>query len=477
MDISTLYTEHFGFPPGGVCRLPGAGSSRRYYRITNPDGTTLIGTEGDNAVENETFLRIAAALRDRSLPVPEIIAAAPDASCYIQEDLGDTALFDAIAEGRATGVFSPGETALLKEAVRLLARVQIKGGGNLDFSICRPYTEMDSRMVAWDLDYFKYCFLKPALGEVDDDLLQNDFDTLAGRLLADKDRWATFMVRDFQSRNIMVSSDGLKLIDFQGGRRGPMAYDLVSFLWQAKANIPQSLREELTDAYITEADRLGAGLDADRFREELAAFALFRILQTLGAYGFRGLIQGKQHFIESIPMAVANLNSVLASLRFPLPYLSGVAVALADRFSPVTAEPGLTVTVGSFSYKKGYPADPSGNGGGFVFDCRAVHNPGRYEQYRQLTGRDEPVRRFLEEDGEILEFLSHAEAMVGASVDRYQKRGFTSLSVWFGCTGGRHRSVYCADAMARHINDRFGARVRLIHRERGIEETLPPREI
>lgn len=477
MDIKSLYIQRFNREPKEITRLPGAGSSRRYYRIVNPDGSTLIGTEGDSLVENGTFLKTGKALRDKGMPVPEIISEAPDYSCYIQEDLGDTALFDAIAEGRASGNFSEAEKSLLKDAVRMLCTVQIEGGRGFDYSLCHPYEQMDRRMVYWDLNYFKYSFLKPALGEVDDAALQQEFDALQDRLLEGMTQWDTLMIRDFQSRNIMVTPQGLRLIDFQGCRRGPLAYDLVSLLWQAKANLPQGLRDELTDYYIAEANRLGAGLESEKFRGDVTVFALFRIMQTLGAYGFRGLVQGKQHFIESIPAGVGNLSAAVEPLRDQFPYLRSLATQLADKFKPRIAEPGLTVTVGSFSYKKGYPADPSGNGGGFIFDCRAIHNPGRYEQYKRLTGRHKAVRDFLEDDGEVLVFLSNAEAMVGASVEKYLKRGFSSLAVWFGCTGGQHRSVYCAETMGLYLNERYGVRVRLIHREQNIEETLAARNI
>ncbi|MCM1405815.1 MAG: phosphotransferase [[Clostridium] fimetarium] len=440
------------------------------------DGTTVIGTEGDDAAENRTFRDLSQHFASKGLPVPSVLAISPDSDCYLQSDLGDKSLFDAIADGRSSGYFSPEETALLSEAVRMLARIQIEGGRDMDFSICSPYEAMDRRMVDWDLNYFKYCFLKPALGEIDDARLQDEFDMIRERLLEGESSWHAFMARDFQSRNIMVTDEGLKLIDFQGGRRGPLAYDLVSLLWQAKAKIPRDIRWSLIDVYINEANALGAGLDPAEFRESVPMFALFRVMQTLGAYGFRGLVQGKQHFIESIPRGVANLVELVAEAPVSLPYLKSVAAALAERFKCEIPAPGLTVTVGSFSYKKGYPADPSGNGGGFVFDCRAIHNPGRYEQYRRLTGMDEPVRRFLEEDGEVLTFLSHAEPLVGASVERYIKRGFTSLSVWFGCTGGQHRSVYCAEAMARFVNGKYGARVRLIHREQGVEKLFEPIE-
>ncbi len=477
MKIEELYTIHFGKQPLNIILLPGAGSNRRYYRITGEGGSVVIGTEGDNFLENETFCRLDEHFAAKGLPVPEILATAPDYSCYLQEDLGDMALFDAISEGRSTGSFSPYEIKLLREGISLLVRMQIEGGNGLDFSICKPYEAMDRHMIEWDLNYFKYCFLKPVIDEIDDARLQNEFDILTERLLAGEESWRYFMVRDFQSRNIMVTANGLKLIDFQGGRRGPLAYDLVSLLWQAKANIPPDLKNSLVDLYIDEANRLGAGINAETFRCKVPLFALFRVMQTLGAYGFRGLVQGKRHFVESIPRGLANFAALIDSVPIALPYITYLSQGLSCKFAPAVILPGLTVTVGSFSYKKGYPSDPSGNGGGFVFDCRAIRNPGRYERYRRFTGRDEAVIRFLEDDGEVLTFMSHAETLVGASIERYLARGFNSLSVWFGCTGGQHRSVYCAESMARFIRETFGTRVRLIHREQGIEKLFETKEI
>jgi hypothetical protein len=243
----------------------------------------------------------------------------------------------------------------------------------------------------------------------------------------------------------------------------------------------------------------------------LSLFVLFRTLQVLGAYGFRGYFEHKQHFIDSIPPAIENLRDLLA-LRpevLPYPYLRDVLTRLValPQFTPAQPKPvqrtdgykttdrdvytahpqdgpatfskydgkgPLVVRVYSFSYRKGIPEDTSGNGGGYVFDCRSTHNPGRYEPYKQLTGLDEPVIRFLEDDGEIVEFLEHVYALADKHVARYIQRGFTDLMFCFGCTGGQHRSVYSAQHLAEHIHEKFGIEVHVTHREQGIIQSLSP---
>lgn len=285
------------------------------------------------------------------------------------------------------------------------------------------------------------------------------------------------MVRDFQSRNVMVKDGEVWLIDFQGGRRGPLAYDVASFLWQARAGFTAEQRLRLVDKYLDEVEKYGE-IDRDKFKKALKLFVLFRTLQVLGAYGFRGLYEGKVHFRKSIPAAIANMRELLDDVPDELENLKMVLHGLCDspRFGSIGNEGGgLVVKVISFSYMRGLPEDNSGNGGGFVFDCRAVHNPGRYEEYKKLTGRDEPVRRFLRDDGEIEVFLSNCKSLVGASVERYLKRGFRNLMVCFGCTGGQHRSVYSADAMAAWLNEKYGVEVLLEHREQGITEVLASR--
>lgn len=344
----------------------------------------------------------------------------------------------------------------------------------MDFGYCYPLAEFNRRSILWDLNYFKYCFLKTTGLEFQENLLEDDFEHMADALLQIQPQ--VFMYRDFQSRNVMLREGKPYFIDFQGGRKGPFYYDVASFLWQAKANYPDSLRQELIDEYLDALQPYHA-IGKEQFLATLRHFVLFRTLQVLGAYGFRGYFEKKAHFIQSVPYAIENLRQLLETDFPEYPYLCLVLRKLTElpQFASVRNRRKLTVRVMSFSYKKGIPEDPSGNGGGYVFDCRAVHNPGKYEQYKQLTGRDKPVIDFLEQDGEILRFLEHVDALVDAHVQRFLERGFTNLSICFGCTGGQHRSVYSAEHVAHHLNEKFGVRIQLIHREQHIEQTLEAR--
>ena len=345
-----------------------------------------------------------------------------------------------------------------------------------DFSKCFPAKMFDRRSIMWDLNYFKYCFLKATGLEFDETLLEDDFTRLADTLL--KCDSNAFMYRDFQSRNVMIKDDEPWFIDFQGGRRGPCYYDVASFLWQAKANFSPTLRHELIDEYIASAGRYHR-IDKNKFHRTLRHFVLFRTMQVLGAYGFRGYFEKKPHFMQSVPFAIANLRYLLKEEPFAeYPYLSNLLYDLVSmrQFAEDYEKHQLTVRVLSFAYKKGIPTDPSGNGGGFVFDCRAVNNPGKYERYKPFTGLDKQVIEFLEKDGEVLTFLDHCYALADAATERYIERGFTNLMIAFGCTGGQHRSVYCAQHMAEHLNKKFNVKVELIHRERDIEQTFPADE-
>jgi hypothetical protein len=307
--------------------------------------------------------------------------------------------------------------------------------------------------------------------EFQEDKLEDDFQTMSEVLI--RSQSSTFMYRDFQSRNVMLVDNEPWFIDFQGGRKGPFYYDVASFLWQAKANMPDSLRNELINEYI-DALRKYKPVDPQYFHEQLRHFVLFRTLQVLGAYGFRGYFEKKPHFMQSVPYAVANLRTLLQEPYPEYPYLSKILKELCEmkQFSDDLQKHTLTVKVMSFAYKKGIPNDASGNGGGYVFDCRAVNNPGKYERYKPFTGLDQQVIQFLEDDGEILTFLDHAYALVDSTVKRYIERGFTNLMICFGCTGGQHRSVYSAQHMAEHINKKFNVKVELVHREQNIEQTF-----
>lgn len=457
------------------------GSNRHYSREVDAQGKTLIRVEGTNRKENCAFIYLAQHFASKGLPVPQVYWVSEDGMSYTQEDLGDLLLFDAIRHGRETGEFSVEEKDLLARTLRALAHIQIKGAEDLDWSYCFPVPAMDERAIRWDLNYFKYCFLKGTKIEFSEPLLEDEFDRLAAVILAQPAD--SFLYRDCQSRNVMIKDGQPFFIDFQGGRRGPTQYDVASFLWQAKANIPAALREELVEVYLDELQSLLPSLDKQAWKDALPHFVLFRTLQVLGAYGYRGFFERKQHFIQSIPNALRNLREVLECVGDDYPYLCTVAAQLVstilsdttvDEISQNLPTPNaLLVTVYSFSFKKGLPVDESGNGGGYIFDCRSTHNPGKYEQYKQLTGLDQPVIDFLEQDGEITTFLQSVDKLIDHHVERFLERGFTHLQVCFGCTGGQHRSVYSAEYTAKRLHAKYGVRVHLIHRERGIDRILP----
>ena len=449
------------------------GSNRVYTREVDEKGRSVIRVVGTNRDENRAFIYMARHFRALGLPVPEVYWVSEDEMSYTQEDLGDTVLFNNL------------NPTLIERALRALAHVQITGAKDFDWSQCFPVPAMDERSIRWDLNYFKYCFLKGTKIEFSEPKLEDDFDTLVRCLTSDRPKDGltsdTFLYRDFQSRNVMIKDEQPYFIDFQGGRRGPTQYDVVSFLWQAKANFSPELREQMINAYLDELKKLQPSLDEQAWRDALPYFVLFRTLQVLGAYGYRGYFERKQHFLESIPNAIRNWNGVILDntpgLDRLFPELTRLAKELAKQYSltnhhaPIT-NPSLTVTIYSFSFKKGIPVDESGNGGGYVFDCRSTHNPGKYEEYKHLTGLDQPVIDFLEQDGEIITFLQSVDALVDHHVERFLERDFSHLQVSFGCTGGQHRSVYCAEHVAKHLKEKYGVAIHLIHRERGIDKTL-----
>lgn len=469
-ELSTLFQQITSVEAETITELSASGSNRKYYRLAAGD-LSLIGVEGTSVDENRAFICMAQHFVDKGLPVPCVLAVSADEMCYLQDDLGDVLLFDYIAGGRKTGVFSENEKEMLRETVRRLPAVQVKGAAGFDFSVCYPQPEFNERSILWDLNYFKYCFLKATGLEFQENRLEDDFARLAAVLMRSPND--AFMYRDFQSRNVMVRDEAPFFIDFQGGRRGPLQYDVASFLWQAKANYTPDLREELLQVYL-DALKQYTAVDEAEFRAQLQHYVLFRTLQVLGAYGFRGYFEKKPHFLQSIPFAIENLRGLLTDEQSEYPYLLEVLREMTEleQFREVQIRKPLVVKVYSFSYKKGIPQDNSGNGGGFVFDCRAVNNPGKYERYQSLTGLDASVIKFLEDDGEILAFLDHAYALVDASVKRYKDRGFTNLMISFGCTGGRHRSVYSAQKTAERISEKFGVEVQLVHREQNIEQSF-----
>lgn len=458
--LESLYISLFGVHPASCTPLTGSASNRRYYRMTS-DAGTCIGVVGTDVMENKAFLTIARHFRSKGINVPEVYAVSDDMSAYLQQDLGDSILFDIK------------DDVLLCKTMSMLPKIQFEGARGLDFSVCYPQPSFDRRMVMFDLNYFKYCFLKPSGLEFNEVKLQDDFENLADALL--KEDSETFLYRDFNARNVMVHDGEPYFIDFQGGRRGPIYYDVASFAWHARAKYSAGQKRSMLDSYL---DALKEYREVDRksFEDRLRLFVFFRILQVLGAYGFRGWVEHKANFVTSIPAAISELKDMISEGFAEYPYLTQVLRELVQlpRFAKDDRPEGtLEVKVYSFSYMKGIPHDPSGNGGGYVFDCRSIHNPGRYEPYKKLTGRDEPVMKFLEDDGEITEFLGHVYAVVDAHVETYRRRGFSNLMVSFGCTGGQHRSVYSAEHVAAHLSQKYpDIRVRLIHREQGIDTIL-----
>ena len=481
-EIAKLCENCFGSVPKQIVRLAGAGSARRYYRVAFGDCAggaipgEVIATVGDDVRENEVFCALAGvfgrkAQECRRFRVPQIFAIdGGERRCYLQESFGSCSLFDMI---KCKGADSPEVENAVKSALDGLLEIQSVAPAEWeDVAGCRPFGE---RRVRWDLNYFKYAFIKPCGIMHDEERLEDDFERMAAAICDYPKEVDGFMYRDFQSRNVMWE-DGKApgFIDFQGGMRGPGIYDAVSMLWQAKAGFGDGFRRRMMDYYLEGLSRR-SGLLLAQLQRLVDGFVLLRTLQVLGAYGFRGLIEKKAHFIESIPPALANLRSQLdRGVLHEWPELERCCREAVEMecFRP-KPEAGLTIEVWSFSFKKGYPENMTGNGGGFVFDCRGMHNPGRYDEYKPLTGLDLPVRDFLESRGETEVFLNHAAGMVYPAIEAYMRRGFTHLQVAFGCTGGRHRSVYCADVLSSRIHEAFpGARVRVIHREQGLDKIL-----
>ena len=470
--MEQLYKTYYGVAPESITPLTGSASNRRYFRFSSASGT-CIGAVGTDRLENEAFIAISRHFKSKGISVPEVFAVSEDGMSYIQEDLGADVLFDRLQKARKSGEGLDEVEDLLCRTMAELPKIQFEGGHGLDFSICYPQPSFDRRMVMFDLNYFKYCFLKATGLEFNEVKLQDDFERFADDLL--EDDMDTFMYRDFNARNVMICDGRPCFIDFQGGRRGPIYYDVASFVWQARAAYPDCLKERMVKSYLEGLSEYMT-ISRELFDRRLRLFILFRLLQVLGAYGFRGWTEHKANFVTSIPAAIDSLKVLVSNGFESYPYLIETLRKMTglSRFTSIFPEDGkLEVKVYSFSFKRGVPYDPSGNGGGYVFDCRSIHNPGRYEPYKKLTGRDEPVIRFLEDDGEITGFLEHVYGVVDPHVETYMRRGFTSLMVSFGCTGGQHRSVYCAEHLAHHLASIFpDVRIRLIHREQGIEEMV-----
>jgi len=473
-----LYKQVTGSNPAKVEHLiGGGGSSRKYYVMTDSEGKTLYGVTSKSGGENLAFFRLSQIFAEKGLPVPAVYGISDDNTCYLQEDLGTLTLQEFIKSHRdSNGDYDDIAKAMLHKVIAQLPDFQFKAASGYVFQQCYPVASMDEMSIMFDLNYFKYCYVKLTGIEFNEVKLQEDFHKLTVDIMSDCVN--NFLYRDFQSRNVLIKDGEPRYIDYQGGRRGPIYYDVASFLWQASANYSDQLKEELIDTYLQSLMNYRT-ISREEFVRHLRKFVLFRTMQVLGAYGYRGLWEKKQHFVNSIPQAIKNLDWLIKEgVINDYPYLKEVAAMLVrdhqSRYfdSSTSQPPALVVKVFSFSYKKGVPADESGNGGGYVFDCRGTNNPGRYIEYKYMNGLDKPVIDFLEKDGEILSFLEHIYPVVDFHTKRFIERDFTSLMISFGCTGGQHRSVYCAQRMAHHLHEKFGVKVILCHREQNITSVL-----
>ncbi len=466
--ISEVYKNWCGKMPAQVDVLPQSGSDRRYFRLHNENGETVIGTHGINTVENETFIYFSHHFKNENLPVPIIFAINDENTIYLQQDFGDVSLLNVLEEKG----YSHEAYELFKESLHQLARLQVKGDEGLNYAKCLTNVEFGKQAIMADLLYFKYYFLDGLRKPYDKQKLIDDFEALSNYLSHTEYKY--FMFRDFQSRNILVTDEKtVHFIDFQGGMKGAPQYDVASMLWQARANLPDEWKNNLLEDYMEAFERIiNNTIDKDVFRSQYNGYVLIRLLQVLGAYGFRGLFERKSQFLTSIPSALKNLRWFIEnnSLGITVPEFKRVLSfcvedEIIQRFSPVQADENtpLVVKICSFSYKKEIPQNKDGNGGGFVFDCRGIDNPGRHDEFKEIHGRDKPVMEYLERQTRMQDFLNSAFDMVDINVEEYIKRGFNNLSVNFGCTGGQHRSVYAADALARHLRNKYKVQIDLRH--------------
>ncbi len=469
MDVlQSLFEKHFQVPVEHVQPLQGqlGGSGRRILRLSAKN-IRAIGILYDIREENLAFIEFSRHFRQHRLPVPEIYAVDLDLGAYLEEDLGDLSLFEFLSRNRAGDIIAPPVVEAYQRVIATLPKFQIEASRDLNYKVCYPRASFDAQSIAWDLNYFKYYFLRLAGIPFNEQALEDDFSRLTEFLLgADRDY---FLYRDFQSRNIMLRQGQPFFLDYQGGRKGALQYDVASLLYDAKADLPPELRQQLLDHYL---DALTGYIDLkrDNFLHYYYAYVYIRIMQALGAYGFRGFYERKTHFLQSVPYALKNLRWLLHNVTLPvaLPTLLEAfhSMLASPKLQSIAAEAdNLVVRIFSFSFHRGLPKDETGNGGGFIFDGRSLPNPGREDRFKALTGKDAPVIDYLNQQESVHQYLAGVMSLIDGSVSAYQKRAFKNLMISFGCTGGQHRSVYLAEQLAKHLRERNGVEVVVHHRE------------
>ncbi len=477
--LKNLFARHFGSLPQEIRPVQGelGGSGRSIIRLSGQQ-QTAIGILYSVREENVAFLEFSRRFRRHGLPVPEIYGEDLDHGAYLEEDLGDTTLFDFLSTNREGARIDSAVVDVYRKVLEILPRFQVEAGRDLNYKACYPRGSFDRQSIIWDLNYFKYYFLRLAGIPFNEQALEQDFTRLTKFLLSADHNY--FLYRDFQSRNIMLPNGQPFFVDYQGGRKGALQYDVASLLYDAKADLPPELRKQLLDHYL-EAVRRYAPVSRDLFMQHFYAFVYVRLMQAFGAYGFRGFYERRAHFLQSVPYALKNLRWLLHNVKLPIEIptlieafqgmlrsekLQNLHFEAEAKKQDKAVHAGLTVQIFSFSFHRGGPPkDESGNGGGFVFDGRSIPNPGREEQFKKLTGKDAPVIEFLDRQESAQQFFAHARSLVDASVAEYERRGFSNLMVSFGCTGGQHRSVYLAEQLAKHLRGKSGVEVVLHHRE------------
>jgi len=465
-NIKNLFETWSGEKAQVISAMPQSGSYRQYYRISG-NSKSAIGAFNPDHKENKAFITFSKHFRSIGLNVPEFYLDDKNSVTYLIEDLGDVSLFSFLSENRNLKEFPEKVTSYYKNSLEHLIRFQFEGSEGLDYSVCYPRSSFDKQSIMWDLNYFKYYFLKLTKTVFDEQLLENDINKFAEFLLSAE--MNNFMYRDFQSHNIMIKDEKLYFIDYQGGRKGALQYDVASLLYDAKADVPQKIRDELVEFYIQHLNRR-TKINRKEFLNHYYGYILIRILQAMGAYGFRGLYENKVHFLKSIPYSIKNLKYLIDNNLLPdgFPELRKSLAKIINndelsKFGYHETQDKLKVTINSFSYKNGIPLDLSGNGGGFVFDCRALPNPGRLEKFKELTGRNKEVIFFLENESTVKNFLENVSKISEVSIKNYIERKFTSLVINFGCTGGQHRSVYSAEKLSTLLKNKFDINVEVNH--------------
>src|SRR5215471_14196852 len=467
MDVlKRLFEERFGTPAECVQSLQGelGASGRKIVRLTGGKHRA-IGILYGVREENNAFLSFSRHFKRHGLPVPEIYGEDLDHGAYLEEDFGDTTLFEFLSKHRVGETVFPEVIEAYRHVVEVLPRFQIEAGRDLDYSVCYPCASFDRQSITWDINYFKYYFLRLAGIPFNEQALENDFWRLTEFLLSANAGY--FLYRDFQSRNVMLWNGRPYFLDYQGGRKGALQYDIASLLFDAKADLPAEVRQQLLDHYI-EALQQHIEISREEFLHHYYAYVYVRIMQAMGAYGFRGFYERKAHFLQSVPYALKNVRWLLHNVTLPvsLPTLMDTFrnMLASEKLNGLPSEAdNLVVRIFSFSFHRGLPKDDSGNGGGYIFDGRSLPNPGREERFKQLTGKDAPVVEYLNQQESVHQYLANIFSLVDASVENYRERGFKNLMVSFGCTGGQHRSVFLAEQLAKRLRNRRGVEVKLRH--------------